>query len=114
MMSDVMLQLPNQDSQAEGTASSSLVQSHAFLNQVLERASATELKHSVARQSWLETAIKYCFFHICLGQPYGTGRGEGHWKLCAEELIPGSAKPIKLYAFRRMLLIDSSNTVESL
>lgn len=52
------LTLPNQQSRAVSTSSSSLVQSHAFLHQVLERVSAAELKQSVTRQNWLETAIK--------------------------------------------------------
>lgn len=51
-------QLPNQQSQAVGASSPSLAQSHAFLHQVLERVSAAELKQSVARQNWLETAIR--------------------------------------------------------
>ncbi|XP_029845486.2 integrator complex subunit 4 [Ixodes scapularis] len=52
------LTLPNQQSQAVGASSPSLAQSHAFLHQVLERVSAAELKQSVARQNWLETAIR--------------------------------------------------------
>ncbi|KAL3204245.1 hypothetical protein MRX96_053064 [Rhipicephalus microplus] len=53
------LKLPNQQSSpSEGLASCSLAQSHSFLHQALERASAAELRHPAARQGWLETSIR--------------------------------------------------------
>ncbi|XP_077516284.1 integrator complex subunit 4 [Amblyomma americanum] len=53
------LQLPNQQSgPSEGAASCSLVQSHSFLHQALERVSAAELRHPTARQGWLETSVR--------------------------------------------------------
>lgn len=53
------LTLPNQQSgPPEGVASCSLAQSHSFLLQALERASAAELRHPAARQGWLETSIR--------------------------------------------------------